>query len=110
MSDTQEHGAKATMGSHPQLVEVTDHAKLLEQPEKAKMESGEGAPYYPPNGYWPLVVIAGRYGLLGCQNTQTLRYNNILRSTALEEGKKWFGLCPRVINYYDEQGHLIQTE
>ena len=110
MNKEDEHGKQVKEGDHANLFEVSDDAKLFEahQPEASGEKVGDS--YVPPNGYWPLVIISGRYGYVGCQNTQTLKYRNILRSTALQEAKNCFGLCPKIINYYDEQGHLIATE
>ena len=110
MTDPKTHGARAPRDAHPQLIEATEGAPLLAEKPSTRAEQTDALGYVPPNGLWPLVIIAGRYGFLGCENMQTLRYRGILRSTALNEAKKWFGACPRVINYYDEQGRLISTE
>ena len=110
MTDPKTHGEAASMGSHPRLVRVSADASLLDQRPPGRAEGTDALGYQPPNGYWPLVIIAGRFGYLGCEQTQKLEYNGILRSTAWELAKKYFGACPRVINYYDEQGRLIMTE
>lgn len=110
MTDPKTHGERAAKGSHPQLIDVAEGAPLLNERPSKPAAPTDALGYLPPNGFWPLVIIAGRYGYLGCENQQTLRYRGILRSTALELAKRYFGACPRVINYYDESGHLIATE
>lgn len=114
MSDSEKHGKAAKAGAREELVSVHEHAEEFERHSNAGATDRGGkeseGDYFPPNGLWPLVIISGRYGYVGCQNKQTLRYNNITRRTALNDANEYFGLCPKIINYYDEQGHLIETE